>query len=841
MKNICILYIGNIRTFYDLENEHLSLLQYYKQKYNVYTFCVFSDTDVNLERINNIISPIMTTHISINDKEFHDIIELNKRHPLYIQNRDYMNSLDNDVIGKQEVPDIVPSQMVQYYALRKGIELINTFENDNNIIFDYFIKIRFDFVLLQKLDPELLENRDQSFSNIISCNNDYIKTLINNSKKYYKITSNEEHMDFLKNLKIDHYASRLYTENPIHLNLCGIYVKNYQTLFNIYWNNLQKKQIDNIIYSVNDWFLMTKRCNMNKLKYIISSYGQNRTPESSTHIFCAEYQMFSFMINNNLLPVSYLDFNIGGLYKKQLDFTNNGLIPNGLFASFGNRNVMRINNRYVFDTSHIPTSIKHFIFYGYYGEHLSINFNVLTKHDVGMILKIENNNQIVFSQFCTLKNGDFNFNTDLNWCGKFLIVYEFQNIEGNELSISDIKYNHDELHMDYVSYFTKGYTYDHAFDLTECDDILKNYAGTYFDNYYPVYQYTLDNENERKYISSQHKRIETSNNINVEKIAYFKWKPYIIYKHLVNLPNNHILFYRDSNIKKYPQYLTSFKSLKKTCSRLIHNTPEKLSLLFERHDLKSIYFQKKVLTNNFDIRRNDIFEFHGLVNAGTVICKKTNWTLNFFKMWVFECENELNINYEQIGDEDIFYKWHTNDQAVLNSIIIKMKQLEQLPPEYPYYLYTNERDLNYDTLVDVRHSRTYGGFNLSVIPLVTKTKIMSNGCVLYRTEEGNLHFVRSNVQSIEWQWLGCEIHTNKAYSVSFDIKFISDVPYCDTIGLKFHNPVKIINEWLKQCKQNEWFSVNYRVENGHRNDLVILIFDHAPPNVEFELRNFILV
>jgi len=816
------------------------MLHYYKQKYNVYTFCVFSDIDVNLDVVEQVLQPSKYTHISMLDKEFIETIELNKKHPQYIQNRDYMMSLDNEVIGKQEVPDIIPTQAIQYYALKKGIELIELYEKENNIKFDYFIKTRFDFVLLKKLDLDFLENNGLQFSDILTCGNEYIKSLFEKSKKYYNIDSNETYLDFLKKLKIDHYASRLYTENPVHLNFCGIYVKNYNSIFQLYWNNLQHKQINNIVYSINDWFLFTKRCNINILKYLFASFGQNRTPESSTHVFCAEYQMFSYMINNNLLPISYLDFNIGGLYKKQLDYTNNGIIPEGKFAYFGNRMIIRNNNQYMFDTTDIPTQIKHIIFYGYFGEKLAIQFDVKTGVEIPMILRIECRNQIVYSQEFSIKNGTFNFDMELDWCGKFLLTYEFHNKQGNNLSISDIRYKHDEIHIVHVSYFTKGFAYDRAYDLTDCDKILREYTDKFFDDYIPVYQYTLDNTDEKKYITCDCKKIESNNNINVEKIAYFKWKPYVIYKYLQQLPDNYILFYRDSNIKKYPQYLNTFGTLKRTCSQLIKHTPEKLSLLFERTDLKSINFQKKLLTNNFGIRRNDIFTFHGLVNAGTVICKKTDWTLSFMKSWMSACENEININYEQIGNEDVFYKWHTNDQAVLNAIIVKMKQDNTLPLEYPYYMYTTERTLSSNSLIDVRNSQTYNGFNLSIMPLITHTKFVSNGCVVYRNNDGNLHYLRSNKVSTDWQWIGCEIHANKEYCVSFDIKFYNFIPQSDCVGLKFHNPVKVINDWMKLCKINEWFSYRQRVANDHRNDLIILIFDNSQPNVEFELRNFLI-
>lgn len=824
---------------------HRNMLNMYQKNFEVDVFCVINNANM-LEYVNNMMKPKCSLNMETLSDDFQKILDYLKCHESYKKNLEYMQQYESNMMCKKELPFISTQNVLQMFQLRKGIEMIEEHEKRNDILYDIFMCIKYEFITTNYYNFSVLFDNNLSFEDILTCRNKKNKTIFDSALKHYNIENNAQFINYLHELKIDRYAGRIYTEHMRNLNFGGHYVKNYETVLKINFLVGSKRPINNLVYLCNDNMLFTLRENANKFKYVISSFGQHKLDDTiATHIFTTEYQLLAFCYKNSLLPIMYSDYNQGGIYKSNIDIMNNCFIPENGTILLRNKQCEKINGMYVFNE--LPScSFKYLIPYGYFGEKIKFSFTCETSNNINLsIIFLDSHSTIFCEHVCTISSGLFEKEFDLNIDDKFYVLFEFTNLNNLLTKFSDIKIYHDELIMHYIIFITEGTLYEDAYDLSECDEILKQLTQKYVDRYHVFRYHDLDNPSEKKYISTapNNKRQIADYNKNSEKIAFFKWKPYIIYKYLSQLPPNHILVYRDSNIKKYKTYLRSFETIKHECTQILHNVPQKLWFMHENLGIKSIFHQKKILTNAFGIRVNEFFLNHDLVNAATVVCKKTDWTMNFMKRWLDGCLNDDFINHEYIENEHFTYRWHCNDQAVLNSVIVNMKQQNELDMLYPYYI-NYDRELTFAKCTDLRKPLKYEGFVLNKIHLIGDIPVYSNGCKLVRNNDFSLNFVRSaDTEYTPFQWIGYEVSPNGKYNVTFDIKFnnfIPDTTIERSIGFKTHYPERLFNEWIQECKLGEWYSANITFQKPNDDvDLFILIFDNSKPSLNFDLKNFV--
>lgn len=851
---LCVLYIGLIRTFFEIENEHSKFIDHYKDKFDIDVFCVVSDNLLShdfFEKINRILSPKSLIYASYFEQEYTNLLSDIKNNEYYQKNLQYVNSLEDDVVGRQELPQIIDSQVRQFLYLKKGIIAIEEYEHQNNIKYDIFVKTRFDFVMNDFYDLSIVQNTNVSIDDLLCGGSNSYLRILEDAKKFYKITTNYEYLKFLKDLSIDHYASRFYTQYPVDLNLGGRYIKNYDTVNDICQMNQYRHQIDNIIYFVNDWFFFTKRKNMDILKNFVASYGQNKLDDlSGNHVLAPEYQLFAYCKLHNLLPIIHLNTKQGGIFRDNISLFDGNIIPvgkqfilNGCNGSYDGEYISLLGNGK-------NIIMKFLIYYSYYGEEVDISFNTDCQRDIKMNFIIEHHSGVFQPNHSShiINKGEFSHKFKCDFYGKFMIKLEFVLEKDELLRMTMPKIKHTEINLTIMSFFTCGPPYDNAYDLTKCDSQLRELSNKYADSYISVRMHDLDNPDDKQFISlncDAKKQIGTIININVEKIAYFKWKPHVVLKYARQLPDNHILMYRDGNITKYTSYLKSFNTIKRQVTHVMSTINEPLFMAYENHAMKSIFHQKKYLSDFIGVNQNEFFANHNLISAATIICRKTAWSLSFLEEWENNCTREDLINLEHIDPtkEDFRFRWHCNDQAIMNAMVIKKKQNNEIDMNYPYYIYNLDRFFDCNNFMDIRDQKQYNGFVLNKMQLVTNYPQTSCGAILYRTQLDTLHFKRSSSSTaIGNQWVGYQIFRNRVNTIKFQIKFINFIPKQHPgVGFKVHIPVSVTNNWIQDCVVNQWKDVNIIIEkicDEFASDLAILIFDHAEPNTEFELRNF---
>jgi hypothetical protein len=109
-----------------------------------------------------------------------------------------------------------------------------------------------------------------------------------------------------------------------------------------------------------------------------------------------------------------------------------------------------------------------------------------------------------------------------------------------------------------------------------------------------------------------------------------------------------------------------------------------------------------------------------------------------------------------------------------------------------------------------------------------------------------LHFIRNgSPEKAEFQWIGYEYSHIGCYMIRFDIRFKNFVPYVlpdSHFGVKKNFPTIIYNDWIRNCKVDQWETVTFQfIKQIEENDVLTLTFDDAEPFTEFELKDFILM
>jgi FkbM family methyltransferase len=146
---------------------------------------------------------------------------------------------------------------------------------------------------------------------------------------------------------------------------------------------------------------------------------------------------------------------------------------------------------------------------------------------------------------------------------------------------------------------------------------------------------------------------------NKRGYGYWIWKPIIIKNQLEKMKDNDILFYLDCgssiinyNTHKLNEYIDILK--------------DKDIIVFDAYTYLTKTFMKKNVINEFNMN-NEILE-KNLIEAGFIIIKKTNFSINFLNLWLdtmtknnYSLVNDDLLNFEQNKD----FIEHRHDQSIL--------------------------------------------------------------------------------------------------------------------------------------------------------------------------------
>lgn len=160
--------------------------------------------------------------------------------------------------------------------------------------------------------------------------------------------------------------------------------------------------------------------------------------------------------------------------------------------------------------------------------------------------------------------------------------------------------------------------------------------------------------------------------------GYWIWKPYIILDLLNKINDGDVVAYIDCgasilNHKKsrFDEYLNI---LNKSDKPIIA-----FGEIFSSPDYSEKHFQKMKILKRFNLNENEDFLNSGQVESGIFICKKNDFTINFFQKWL---DLLLEDNYSLVDDQDDLdqldcFIENRHDQSVF-SILCKLQKVNIL-------------------------------------------------------------------------------------------------------------------------------------------------------------------
>jgi hypothetical protein len=162
---------------------------------------------------------------------------------------------------------------------------------------------------------------------------------------------------------------------------------------------------------------------------------------------------------------------------------------------------------------------------------------------------------------------------------------------------------------------------------------------------------------------------------NKRGYGYWIWKPYIILRLLEQINKEDTITYIDCGASildhkknKFDEYLN-----------LLNNTDHPIIAfgeLFNDPDYSEKHFQKMKILKRFNLDDDEEFLNSGQVESGIFICKKTNFTINFFQEWL---DLLLEDNYCLVDDKDDLEQLdcfieNRHDQSIF-SILCKLRKV----------------------------------------------------------------------------------------------------------------------------------------------------------------------
>ena len=106
------------------------------------------------------------------------------------------------------------------------------------------------------------------------------------------------------------------------------------------------------------------------------------------------------------------------------------------------------------------------------------------------------------------------------------------------------------------------------------------------------------------------------------------------------------------------------------------------------------------------------------------------------------------------------------------------------------------------------------------------------------------------LKSYDFQWIGIylndieNLNINENITISFDIKFteiMKNININNNFGLKIHNPIIYLNDWINQCKVNEYVNIVINTNIIRKSQYIILNFDNYLDEIEFYIKNFKII
>jgi len=344
-----------------------------------------------------------------------------------------------------------------------------------------------------------------------------------------------------------------------------------------------------------------------------------------------------------------------------------------------------------------------------------------------------------------------------------------------------------------------------------------------------------------------------NNNENINNdysINYTNIKQLII-DPLSNICNIYI-FSSLYNINKLNNLINCYKP----CSILLlenKNINQKFTLNIDNIN----YFKNKVdITFNFlltfsldSIFKKSITEFNFFINKFNFISyhipyydNKISNSYDFMSIPFPYIKYFYDLLKENINNSDICYSiYHYLSQNInknsFNFIIDDNYETNIRTPLIKYLSDISNININDGYLIDKKYFNNIFYYN-------KYSKILKN-------LDNEFYFYKKKMlKSYDFQWIGIylndieNLNINENITISFDIKFteiMKNININNNFGLKIHNPIIYLNDWINQCKVNEYVNIVINTNIIKKSQYIILNFDNYLDEIEFYIKNFKII
>jgi hypothetical protein len=749
MTNLLLIIVGQLRIFNKRQsnlNDFIFKLE--QQGFNIDIIVSTSELHIDLSfwKYNSKVRHII--YLNHHMKEYNRSCLSIQRSNIY---QNYYNKLHkNNTVPSQDQKNPL-CWYSQWFQFKKALEIVPYIENSLNYQFNLIIKTRFDYCYPDDINLNIFTMKNPSYIDILTGNNITYQKNLYKSMKEFNLTTNDEYKNFVKNIKINPNAGRIYNDDLCNLNFGGRYFLNYETISK---NNLD---ISNIIYFYNDWFFYGLRDVMMKYINICNTYLQIPIKTNDINFyFTPEFQVLLYAKNNNIDPIMFFNENIGGIDREDAPFVlNDRYYVNGIKYLYNGINLVRNNSEY--NIQRIENAIK--------PQYVSLLCNYVKYGDVVKIIldiSISSNAYLRFNdQFCQIVPTQKEYSFICNSKGKFYIHIDLLNIELNSsVIIYKFEYKIIENNIKVITFYSQGLSIDgvESLDLTECENIYRENIEHYIDSYQ---SYSYNDVKKLNPIMIKNFDIDSKANMGSGYTGFFRWKPFIILEELKKVRYGDIILYRDCNIKKYPNYLIGLDSIKETIGFIFQQTNEDIYIPIENETYKNYNYIKQEVFDYFKLDTTE-YKNYPLLNASMILLRKSKKSIKLIREWLNLCMNDDLIDGTLRLEQDKLFRHNTFDQAILNLLVRKKINNGELSVDFP-------RFMNRDRIFDKEQLIIYPNS-----PYLDK--ICSN--MTYFGKEYNLIKLDNNIfitlysENIEIDFI---LHESGKYNIELCCKFPDDI------------------------------------------------------------------
>jgi hypothetical protein len=265
-----------------------------------------------------------------------------------------------------------------------------------------------------------------------------------------------------------------------------------------------------------------------------------------------------------------------------------------------------------------------------------------------------------------------------------LILFMMDEFLGEcEFIIKNIRFESSDINYKMISFYTQGEPYDNCINLSNPANRYATLMSEHVDVVRFYRKSELQKNKDTEFLVKEYSN-EPKYNACTHLIGYFRWKPYIILDTLKNSNENDIIYYRDSNIDKYPIILNGLERTVENLNVVLNGADifapvEHLGIIKMKHHIKREVFEQ------LDKYPNNYLD-EDLINASIIVARKTDTSIKFFTEWLELCNDETLISSDYSSHvQDGEFKWNTQEQSIMNVLMKKYVNRKLLPYKFPFY------------------------------------------------------------------------------------------------------------------------------------------------------------